>query len=243
MSEPQKNLSRRKLLKYSTAAIGSYTLVTASEQKISAAKSTEEIIAPGNKIYSKMSPNEAISELLQGNQRFVRQKTINPNQDRLRLVQVSQAQSPFACVLTCADSRLPPEIIFDRGLGDLFVVRDAGNIATAGEIGSLEYGVSVLGAKAIVVMGHENCGAVQAAMELGATTGFIGSIINEILPAIQMSKDQPGDRVNNAVIANVMLQKQKVQTSPVISQLTQENKIKVVGALYNLQTGRVEIFP
>lgn len=237
----KKNLGRRKLLKYGAAAIGSYSVVAATGNTTKAATSTERAIAARDKSSSDMTPEEAILELIRGNQRFVRQTSTNPNQDRLRLQQVSQGQSPFACVLTCADSRVPPEILFDCGLGDLFVVRDAGNIATSGEIGSLEYGALVLGAKAIVVMGHQSCGAVQAAMKLGSTSGFIGSIINEILPAVQISKNQPGDRLYNAITANVKLQKQKVQTSPVISKLSQENKIKVVGAYYNLQTGKVEI--
>ncbi|MGF1489211.1 MAG: carbonic anhydrase [Prochloraceae cyanobacterium] len=238
----KKNLARRKFLKYGAAAIGSYSIVTSASQsaKATTAEPTEKIIAQ-NDPYGDMSPEEAISELIRGNRRFVRQRSRNPNQDRLRLLQVSEAQSPFACILTCADSRVPPEIIFDRGLGDLFVVRDAGNIATPGEIGSLEYGALVLGAKAIVVMGHQSCGAVQAAMELGSTPGFIGSIINEILPAVQMSSNKSGDRLYNAIAANVVLQKQKVQTSPVISKLVAENKVKVVGAYYNLQTGRVDI--
>ncbi|MDJ0713270.1 MAG: carbonic anhydrase [Prochloraceae cyanobacterium] len=242
MIERRKNIARRKLLQYGTAAIGSYAVLTSMGNKINAAESTDKLVASaGNKKFSNLSPDQAISELVQGNQRFIRQRSRNPNQSRLRLLETSDSQSPFACILTCSDSRVPPEIIFDRGLGDLFVVRDAGNIATSGEIGSLEYGALVLGAKAVVVMGHQNCGAVKAAIELGSTSGFIGSIINEILPAIQISRSKEGDLVYNAIIANIQLQKQKVQTSPVISKLTKENKIKVVGAYYNLENGRVEI--
>lgn len=242
-TKKKKNIARRKLLKYSAAAIGSYTLFT-SANKNANAKTFEprhEILAAENNKYSDMSPEEAISKLIEGNKRFVRQKSRNPNQDRLRLVQLTDAQSPFACILTCSDSRVVPEIVFDRGLGDLFVVRDAGNIATSGEIGSLEYGTLILGAKAIIVMGHTNCGAVKAAMKLESFPGFIGTIINEILPAVQISRNQSGDQLHNAITANVMLQKQKIKTSPIISKLTQANKIKVVGAYYHLQTGRVEI--
>ncbi|MDJ0727633.1 MAG: carbonic anhydrase [Prochloraceae cyanobacterium] len=241
MKQPQKNLARRKLLKYGAAAIGSYSLVTVGAKKTTALETEDRIVVSQNNQYADMSPQEAIDELVRGNQRFIRQKSRNPNQDRFRLRQVSASQSPFACILTCSDSRVPPEILFDRGLGDLFVVRDAGNIATPGEIGSLEYGALVLGAKAVVIMGHQSCGAVQAAMQLGSTPGFIGSVINEILPAVTISRNKSGDRVYNAIIANVMLQKQRVQTSPIISQLIEENKVTVVGAYYNLQTGKVEI--
>ncbi len=236
------NIARRNFLKYSAAAIGTSSLVITSSNNANGSELTKDNLANENKRYSeRLSPDEAIEELMRGNRRFARQKSTNPNQSRFRLRQISSAQSPFACILTCADSRVPPEIIFDRGLGDLFVVRDAGNIATPGEIGSLEYGALILGAKAIVVMGHQNCGAVQAAMQLQSSSGFIGSIINEILPAVQIAETQSGDRVYNTVKANVLLQKRKLETSPVISKLVKENKLKVIGAYYNLQTGKVEV--
>lgn len=234
-------IPRRKLLKYTIATAGTYSIIEAVDrQNKLRAEQKNSNIAVEKESYI-MTPDQVISELMRGNQRFIRQITTNRDRDILRLREVSEAQSPFACILTCADSRVPPEIIFDRGLGDLFVVRDAGNIATPGEIGSLEYGALVLGAKAIIVMGHQDCGAVRAAMKLGATSGFIGSIVNEILPAIQISRQQEGDLVYNSIISNIILQKQKIQTSPVISKLIQENKIKVVGAYYNLQNGKVDI--
>lgn len=235
-----KNIARRNFLKYTAASIGTASLITAAPN-IDAASAREKNLKARVNNYADMSPDEAISELMNGNKRFVEQKSINPNQSRLRLAAVAEGQAPFACVLTCSDSRVAPEIVFDRGLGDLFVVRDAGNIATSGEIGSLEYGVSVLGAKAIVVMGHKNCGAVQAAIKLGSTSGFIASIVNEILPAVEMAKEKDGELIQNTITANILLQKSKVQTSPIISQLVKENKVKIIGAYYDLETGRVDL--
>ncbi len=236
-----KNLARRNFFKYAAAALGSFSAIAATNNKINAAEAEDKVIKASKKNYLDMSPDEAISELMAGNKRFVAQRSINPNQSKLRLKETAESQSPFAAILTCADSRVSPEIVFDRGLGDLFVVRDAGNIATSEEIGSLEYGVSVLNAKVIIVMGHQNCGAVQAAMKLGSTSGFIASIVNEILPAVEMAKQQNGELIYNAITANVLLQKQKITTSPVISQLVAENKVKVIGAYYDLGTGKVDL--
>jgi len=242
MIERRKNIERRKFLRYGTAALGSYALVTTMGSKINAAESTETTVASaGNKRYSNMSPDQAISELVQGNQRFVRQRARNPNQSRLRLLETSEGQSPFACILTCSDSRVPPEIIFDRGLGDLFVVRDAGNIATPEEIGSLEYATLLLGTKVLLVLGHERCGAIQATLATKPLPGQIGSIIEAIKPAVERAKNKPGDPVQNLVKENIFLQIERLHTSEVISQLVQQRKLKVVGAYYDLDTGKVHL--
>lgn len=232
-------IPRRDFLKYTSLAIGSTAFISATD-RASAEDPTTDLQSQSTD-YSNLSPSEAISELMAGNQRFVQQTLQNPHQDRSRLKQTALAQSPFACVLTCSDSRVVPEIIFDRGLGDLFVVRDAGNIATAGEIGSLEYGVSVLGAKVILVMGHQNCGAVRAALELKSSSGFIASLINEILPAVEMAKQKNGELIYNSITTNILLQKRKIQTSPIISQLVTQNLLEVIGAYYDLETGKVTL--
>jgi carbonic anhydrase len=167
----------------------------------------------------------------------------NPNQDFTRITQVAPSQAPFAAILGCADSRVPLEILFDRGFGDIFVCRVAGNVATPEEIGSLEFGTLVLGAKVILVLGHERCGAVKAAIQGGELPGDIGSLTKAIKPAVQMSQNQPGDSVANAVKANIRLQANRLKASPVIDQLIQEGKLKVVGAYYDLDTAAVEILP
>jgi carbonic anhydrase len=167
----------------------------------------------------------------------------NPNQTFTRITEVAPSQAPFAAILGCADSRFPTEIIFDRGFGDIFVCRVAGNVATPEEIGSLEFGTLVLGAKVLMVVGHENCGAVKAAIAGAPVPGQIGSLIDSIKPAVESSKNLPGDKVANAVKANIVLQAKRLKQSPVISQLILQGKLLVVGGYYDLDTGAVTIIP
>ncbi len=188
-----------------------------------------------------MSPDEILEILMAGNKRFVENKRTNPNISIARLTEVAAGQAPFASIVSCADSRVPVEIIFDRGLGDLFVVRGAGNIATPEEIGSIEFGTLVLGSKVLMVLGHENCGAVKAAMAGKPVPGQIGSIIAAIKPAVEGAKGKPGDPVENAVKANVFQQIKIINSSPIITQLVKENKLKVVGAYYDLDQEKVYI--
>jgi carbonic anhydrase len=188
-----------------------------------------------------LTPDAALQKLLDGNARFVERKHQHPNQTFARLTEVAQAQYPFAAILSCADSRVSPEILFDQGIGDLFVVRVAGNISTTEDIGSEEFGTLVLGAKVLLVLGHERCGAVQAALKGGEFPGLIGSLVYAIKPAVDASEGQPGDRLENAIKANVRLQMQRLQLSPVIAKLVQEGKLKVVGGYYDLDTGQVSL--
>ncbi|MGD1808942.1 carbonic anhydrase [Dapis sp. BLCC M126] len=166
-----------------------------------------------------MSPDEILEILMAGNKRFVENKRTNPNVSFARLTEVATGQNPFASIVSCADSRVPVEIIFDRGLGDLFVIREAGNITTPEEIGSIEFGTLVLGSKVLMVLGHENCGVVKASMDGKPVPGQIGSIIAAIKPGVEAAKGQPGNPVENAVKANVFQQIKILNSSPVISQL------------------------
>ncbi|MGQ4649760.1 carbonic anhydrase [Lyngbya aestuarii] len=225
--------SRRNLLKLGTAFVGIGTL---------AAKIGSDLVFPEPVVaQNDLTPDQALEKLMAGNQRFVQKKIQKPNQDVERLKEVAQEQFPFASILSCADSRVPPEIVFDQGLGDLFVVRDAGNIATPEEIGSLEFGTLILGSKVLMVLGHESCGAVKAALTGKPVPGQIGSIILAIKPALAMSEGKTGDRVDLAVRDNVLLQMEKLKESPVITQLIEENKLKLVGGRYDLDTGEVTI--
>ncbi|MEG4324351.1 carbonic anhydrase [Microcoleus sp. AT3-A2] len=227
------NLSRRNSLKFVAGAIGTGIL---------AARAGAELAAPEPAIAQNDStPDAALQKLMDGNKRFVDRKRQNPHQDFARITEVAQTQKPFACILGCADSRFPSEIIFDQGIGDLFVCRVAGNVVTPEEKGSLEFGTLVLGAKVLMVVGHERCGAVTATIKGGELPGQIGSLTNAIKPAVESSKNQPGDNVENAVKANVILQAQRLKESPVISQLIQEGKLKVVGGYYDLDTGAVSM--
>ena len=186
-----------------------------------------------------ITPEAAIDQLLQGNKRFSSQRTKQPNRNVFRLREVAKSQAPFAAILGCADSRVPTEILFDQGLGDLFVVRVAGNVATPEEIGSLEYGTLVLGAKVILVLGHERCGAVKAALDNQPVPGRIGTILGQIKPAITSSKGQPGDRLKNATISNIKNQIAILQDSPVVADLIAKGKLKIIGGFYDLDTGIV----
>ena len=238
------NISRRNVLKYGKFALatGAITLAVSCQNRN---EPQQQQIPPltdqteQKEISSDMSPEQILEVLMAGNQRFVENKRTSPNISMARLTEVSVAQNPFATILSCADSRVPVEIIFDRGLGDLFVVRDAGNIVTPEEMGSIEYGSFVLGSKVLMVLGHENCGAVQATMAGQPLPGQIGSIISAIQPALEVARGQPGDPVRNVVKANVMQQIKIINLSPVIAQLIQENKLKVVGGYYDLDEGKV----
>ena len=227
------NISRRNSLKFVAGAIGTGIL---------AARVGADIAAPEPAIAENdLTPDAALKKLMDGNKRFVDRKRQSPNQDLPRLAEVAKAQKPFAAILGCADSRFPSEIIFDQGLGDLFVCRVAGNVATPEEIGSLEFGTLVLEAKVLVVIGHKRCGAVEATIKGAQVPGQIGSLLDAIRPAVESSKDQPGDRLENACKANVVLQTKRLKVSPVISKLIAEKRLKVIGGYYDLDTGAVNI--
>ncbi|MEG4963105.1 MULTISPECIES: carbonic anhydrase [unclassified Microcoleus] len=229
----QFNLSRRNSLKFVAGAIGTGILAARAGADLAA---PEPVIAQND-----LTPDAALKQLIDGNKRFVESKRQNPHQDFGRLTEVAKTQKPFAAILGCADSRFPSEIIFDQGLGDLFVCRVAGNVVSSEEMGSLEFGTLVLGAKVLVVVGHKRCGAVDATIKGAQVPGQIGSLLDAIKPAVESSKDQAGDRLENAVKANVILQAKRLKASPVISKLIAENKLKVVGGYYDLDTGKVTI--
>lgn len=195
---------------------------------------------------SKISPSEnkdSQTRLLNGNKRFIDSLLVNPNQSSTRRLELAKGQKPFAVILCCSDSRVPPEIIFDQGLGDLFVIRLAGNVLNDEVIGSIEYAVEHLGVKYVMVLGHERCGAVEAAIKGGATHyAHIESIVKAIRPALEEAKDQPGNLLDNTVKLNVVLAVKQLHLSePVLKELVKKEKLKIVGAHYDLDDGKVEI--
>lgn len=228
------NLSRRTLFKFGAGVVGTGVLTAGIGSKLIV---PEPAVAQQKDI----NPEQALQSLIEGNQRFVTRKRRNPNQTQTRLVEVAKAQKPFASILGCADSRVPSEIVFDQGLGDLFVCRIAGNVATAEEIGSLEFGSLVLGSKVIMVLGHERCGAVDATIKGAQVPGQIGSLIDAIKPSVEKSKNLPGDKLENACKANILMQVEKLKASSVLSQLIDAGKLKVVGGYYDLDNGTVTI--
>ena len=187
-----------------------------------------------------ITADAALAELKVGNAHHVQHQYHHPHETVGRQRELIAGQHPHAQILSCADSRVPPEIIFDQGLGDLFVVRVAGNVATDTEIGSLEYGAEHLHIPLLVVLGHESCGAVTAAVQGGAPEGHIVSLVNLIKPAVDKSRGMPGDPIANAVRLNVQMVVQQLRSStPVLSELVAQGRLKIVGGVYSLETGKV----
>jgi carbonic anhydrase len=188
-----------------------------------------------------MSAADSLKLLLEGNQRFVAGKLEHPNQTPARRAEVAKGQHPFAAILACSDSRTPPEIIFDRGLGDLFVVRVAGNVANQVVIESLDYSVKHLGVRTVMILGHNRCGAVTAAVAGHEGAGDVGPMLTELKPAVAASKGMAGDPVENAVRENVLLVMKNLATSEELSAMVKSGELKIVGGIYDLDTGKIEM--
>ena len=184
-------------------------------------------------------PKEALKRLIQGNQRFASDKMKHPNRTGMRREAVKLTQKPFAIILGCSDSRVPPEIIFDQGLGDLFIIRVAGNVIDAVGIDSIEYAVTVLGASVVLVLGHEKCGAVTAVVDNQASN--IPTIAKLIEPAVERVRNLKGDHLVNAITENVHQVVEKIQRAPMLIKLIEEGKLEVVGGYYHLETGKVRL--
>ncbi len=190
------------------------------------------------------TPEQALQLLKEGNQRFMTGKSIHPNQDLNRIKEVSVAQYPLATIVGCSDSRVPNEIIFDQGVGDLFIVRTAGQVSTYASWGSIEFAEELLGTKLIVVLGHTQCGAVTAAVKLPEVPGHIVTLINAIKPAVERAKQShPSDLLDASIRENVKLQVEQLKSlEPVLAKRVREGSLKIIGAVYHLDSGEVEFF-
>lgn len=196
-----------------------------------------------------ITPEIALQRLIEGNKRFSEDRTTCPERNQMRRLATAAKQRPFAVILGCSDSRIPPEITFDQGIGDVFVVRVAGNIVSAVELDSIEYSAIYNKSSIIMVLGHENCGAIQAV--LNNQTKDIESVANLIKPSLAKlmrdHKEKNGEERNKsiqlvkAIEANVLYSVQKIKQSPPIAKLMKENKINVVGAYYDFETGKVRL--
>lgn len=191
---------------------------------------------------AEQDPFVALKKLVGGNKRFVENKSIRPRQDKEVLTQLKEGQSPFAVIVGCADSRVPNEIIFDQGLGDLFIIRTAGQVSAEASFGSMEFAVSALKTKLIVVLGHTKCGAVAAAVQRPKNVpGHIVTLINSIKPAAVKCEGMPGDKVENAVKQNVIDQVSQLRDlDPILSEKYSKGEILIVGGVYDIATGKVE---
>jgi carbonic anhydrase len=186
------------------------------------------------------SADVVLQELKQGNAHHVAHADTHPRNSAARQRELVQGQHPHATVLSCADSRVPPEIVFDQGLGDLFTVRSAGNVAGDVELGSIEYAVAHLETPLLVVMGHQHCGAVTAAVEGGEVLGHTGAFLTPIMPAVTQARARSGNVIEDAVTINVQRVVDQLRTSrPVLADYVARGKLRVVGAVCALDTGQV----
>jgi carbonic anhydrase len=193
-----------------------------------------------------VTADQALDKLQQGNTRFVAGKQEHPQQDFARReLTTTKGQHPFATILSCSDSRVPPEILFDQGIGDVFIIRVAGNVANVDEAASIEYAVDHLNTPLLVVLGHSHCGAVTAVVKGADTHGNIPALLRSIVPAVAGVRAQhptaTGEQlINDCIKANVWQAIEDLfRTSAVVAAKTKAGKLKVVGALYDISTGRV----
>lgn len=233
--------SRRDLLRTAAttaAAVAGAATVLGAPRALFAAEAGPEAGTDAHYFPEVQTPDEAIQRLNEGNKRFVAGNIQAPNRNMARLKEVAGGQRPFAAFLGCADSRVPIEIVFDQGFGDLFVTRIAGNVADPAIIGSLEFGTLVLGAKVLCVLGHTKCGAVDATIKGQEVPGQISTLYQHIRRA---AKDAKGD-INLAIKRNVQIQAEILEeASPVLAKLMREGKLKIVGGVYDLDSGVVSV--
>lgn len=235
---PTDNVSRRQFVRTAGAAAAAFAI--SGQTELRAAPPSPRPALPAD-------ADASLRDLLEGNKRFVAGHLTHPRRSPNDFAAVAAQQRPDAIIVGCADSRVSPEVLFDQGVGDLFVIRVAGNVVYgAGAIvkGSIEYGVAELNVPLIMVLGHSNCGAVKAAVKhIDAhdhLPGAIGQLVNLIEPVVARVRNKPGDLLENAIEANVSTGVERLKTlEPVIAPAVRAGKLAIVGATYDLKTGRV----
>lgn len=205
--------------------------------------------AAANPAPPSLTPDQALNALKQGNRDFLAGKPVRQDSDGRRRLEIARAQYPIAVLVSCSDSRVPPELLFGRGLGELFIVRNAGNTLDTVATGSLEYAVVELNVPLVVVMGHERCGAVAAAVSVvqdGATfPGSIGQMVEPIIPAVlDAQRKRPADLLDAAVRANVSRTVARLRqfSEPMVLERLRSRRLRIVGARYDLDDGNVDFF-
>jgi len=231
-------ISRRQFVSTSAFAAGGFVLGYATKTL-----TLSQILPPPEPAVN--TPDDALNNLMAGNARYMQGSPIHPNQSAERQAEVAQGQHPWAAILGCIDSRVPPELVFDQGLGDLFVARTAGQVIDNVVLGSLEFAVEE-GVKLIMVLGHQSCGAVNATIQTlqtnGHAEGQIAALVEAIKPAVIEAQSQPGDLLDNSVRANVTLEVEYLKSSSqIISQAVDQGTIGLVGARYDIGTGAVSV--
>ena len=224
------------------AARFALTLAAAAAVSVPAARAAEDAKSTAP------SPDEAVARLMEGNARFVEGDMEHPNLGQEVREDLAKGQAPFAVIVSCSDSRVPPEIVFDAGPGDLFVIRVAGNVVEDHALASIEYAVANLGTPLVMVMGHESCGAVGAAVasEKGEASfdGHIHDLVETIRPAVQAAMEHAqGDEVLDAAVKEnaVRVKEQLSNSKPYVGEYASEGKIKLLAARYDLDSGKVTL--
>lgn len=240
----EKGLTRRSVM--TTAGLGLAAAATAPFASASAAVAPLDVARPAP---PSLTPNQALMALKQGNRDFLAGKPIRQDTNGRRRLEIARAQYPIAVLVSCSDSRVPPELLFGRGLGELFIIRNAGNTIDTVAMGSLEYAVAELNVPLVVVMGHERCGAVAAAVSVvqeGAKfPGSIGRMVEPIIPAVlDARRSQPSDLLDASVRGNVSRTVARLRqfSEPMVLDRLRSGKLRVVGARYDLDDGKVDFF-
>jgi len=234
--------SRRDWLRMSSLAAAGLVLGNASQRAMAAEPGVADPRVG-------LTAEDVLADLMAGNERFVAGRPESPRRRPEDFGPLAAGQFPEAAIITCSDSRVPPEILFDQGVGDLFVVRVAGNVVGGTGVvvkGSVEYAVAELKVPLVMVLGHSNCGAVKAAVQhidaKDALPGAINGLVELIKPAVEQVRNQPGDKLANAIRANVELGVERLtELEPILAEAVTQKRVRVVGATYDLATGRVAL--
>lgn len=190
-----------------------------------------------------MNPYEALNLLKEGNKRFEESNCFLTSMVENKRLELVDGQNPFAVIISCSDSRVPSEIVFDRGLGDLFVIRNAGNIISSSVIGSVEYALTELGVQLILILGHDDCGAINKTIHEDPKSFFVREITEKILPAVEQARKQDGNIYYNATINNIKNQGKMLKLAGnIIPTLLNEGSILIAGGYYCLHCGKIDFF-
>lgn len=193
---------------------------------------------------ARKDPDLVWKDLMAGNGRYVAGRSLRPNQTLVRRRELAKGQKPPVVVLSCSDSRVPPEMVFDQGLGDVFTVRVAGNIVDDDVLGSIEYAIEHLGSSLIVVMGHQSCGAVKAVVDKAEADGHIVPLVKHIMPVVEAARNKPGADLKNlldtSISDNVRQSVKQLKEDETLSKFLNSKQIKIVGARYQLDSGKVQ---
>jgi carbonic anhydrase len=183
--------------------------------------------------------DDALARLKEGNARFATSTVSTEKPTAAKRAETAQAQHPFAIILACADSRTAPEIVFDQNIGDLFVIRTAGNLVDDHALGSIEYAVAHLGARLVLVLGHQRCGAVKAALDSDTAPGHVQSLVRDIQPAVKAMKGKEGDATDLVAAENARLMAARIRREANLGELAKQ--VRIISGVYDLDTGKVEL--